>query len=507
MKLKKIFLIALITGILTGGLLTYLFPVGDWWIGWMTGAFLMGLTTFVLLAPLKWLNVGKEGLWLTVAAFAIRLVISIGFMLALPAWGYDNEIQEAGYLFKDAYNRDTAAWELADSGEPLTTVFDQEFFTDQYGGLAFISALVYRIFSPDAHRPYLLLIIPSFAFALGIPFFYSALKQRFDPKLALIASWLVVLYPEGIFFTASQMREPFMIGGLMILLWGMLNWFKKEKRKHILLICVPIVLVLLTISWLMLGAALLLLIVWFSIEWVQKHLPVDRQKMGYIVILLVVILAMGGMAFVSREWLRVTIWWDMREMLLTSGHIELMVEGMPVALQYAVITVYGVLQMVPPAALIESSAPLWKAISVLRSVGWYLFLPVLIFGVYALWKKESRKERSVLVWLTIFTWAWIIFSSLRGGGDTWDNPRYRMLALPVMAILVVWFFGTRDHWLWRLTAVMGFALAVFTHWYIARYIHWFKAISMTTMILMIVGVAFLALLSGILAEIKRKKLN
>jgi hypothetical protein len=144
-------------------------------------------------------------------------------------------------------------------------------------------------------------------------------------------------------------------------------------------------------------------------------------------------------------------------------------------------------------------------ISVLRSVGWYLFLPVLVFGVYAIWKKENRKDRSLITWLTVFVWGWVIFSSLRGGGDTWDNPRYRMLALPIMAMLVVWFYRMRDHWLWRLSAVVGFSLALFTHWYIARYLHWFRALSMSKMILAILGVAFIVVISGVFTERKHRK--
>lgn len=505
MKTKTLILIAVLTGIVTGGLLAILFPVGNWWIGWLTGAVLMALATFVLASSPRFLEVGKQGVWLVLAAFAIRLIIGIGLTLLLPVWGYDNEVQQAGYVFKDAYQRDSAAWQLVESGQSSFDVFGSEFFTDQYGGLSFLSVLLYRSFSPDAHRSYLLLIVSAFAFAVGIPFFYSALKKRFNPVLALIASWVVVLYPEGIFFTVSQMREPFMIGGLMILLWGVLSWQEKEQRKATLAVCIPVGLVMAAISWLMLGAALLVVGVWFGIEWVKAHLPAEKQRLGFLVLFAGLVFVLAGMAFLGREWLRYTIWWDMREMLLTSGHIELMVEGLPVPLQYAIITVYGVLQMVPPAALIESSALLWKIISVLRSIGWYLFLPVLLYGVYAVWKKEQRKERIVIAWLLVFTWGWTIFSSLRAGGDSWDNPRYRMLALPVMALLVVWFWQQRDHWLWRIVAVEAFAMGLFTHWYLARYLHWFTVLPLTTMILVIAGFGGLVLASGIWKEFKQRK--
>lgn len=503
--MKKLILIASSTGVIAGGLLTLLFPMGTWWIGWLSSAVLMALAIFILLFPLSSLEAGREGLWLTVAAFATRLVIGLGLMVALPVWGYDNEVQQAGYLFKDAYERDTAVWELADSETSLWQVFDEEFVTDQYGGLAFISALIYRFLSPDAHRPYLVLLVSSFAFAYGVPFFYSAVKQRFDAKLALIASWIIVLYPEGIFYTVSQMREPFMIGGAMVLLWGILRWQEASQRRKILLVCIPTAIVMAVISWLMFGAVLLVLGGWFAIDWIQNKLPAGKKKYGYLTLCLVILFGLAAFAFISREWLRFTIWWDMREMLLTSGHIEIMVQGLPVPVQYAVITVYGVLQMVPPAALIETSAPLWKVISVLRSVGWYLFLPLLLYGGVALWKKDQRKERILLAWLLLFTWGWTIFASLRAGGDSWDNPRYRMLALPIMALLVVWFWRNRGHWLWRIAAIEVFAMAIFTHWYLARYAGWFRMIPLTTMIGVILGVAVLTLASGIWRELRQRK--
>ena len=504
-SLKKRILFSLLGGILLGVILSLLFPVGKLWISLLSASIISTLCIFILWVPVKFLETGKHGFLLTFAAFTIRLVIGVGLMVALPHWGYDTEQQQAGYSFKDAYNRDTAAWELAASDGSLFSVFNDEFFTDQYGGLSFISALIYRIFSRDAHRPYLLLLLSSLAFALGVNFFYCAVRKRWNVKMALLASWIVTLYPEGVFFTSSQMREPFIIGGTMVLLWGMLNWFGNEKRKQILIICIPTVLAMIAISWLMSGAVLLLLSVWFGIEWIKNTLPPEKHKLAFGIMLSMIVVILGCVAFLGREWLRLTIWWDMREMLLTSGFVEMIVSDVPEPLQYAFITGYGILQIVPPAAVIESSAAIWKVISIFRSVGWYTFLPILIFGLYAVWKKENRKDRWVFLWLLLFTWAWIVFSSLRGGGDSWDNPRYRMIALPVMALLVVQLYHLRDHWLWRLVAIMGFSLALFTEWYISRYWRWFKRLSVPEMIGLIGIFTVLSMLSGVWVERRRLK--
>ncbi|NUO81692.1 hypothetical protein HUU05_16605, partial [candidate division KSB1 bacterium] len=92
-------------------------------------------------------------------AFFLRLAFGIGLSMALPIWGYDEPEQKAGYLFKDAYQRDRRAWSLAQSEQPLWVSFQDDMKTDQYGGLLALSAAVYRYLSPDVHRPHLVLAI------------------------------------------------------------------------------------------------------------------------------------------------------------------------------------------------------------------------------------------------------------------------------------------------------------------------------------------------------------
>ncbi len=70
--------------------------------------------------------------------------------------------------------------ELADSSESLFTVFGSEFFEDQYGGLSFLSSLIYRVFSPGAHRPQLVLVLTSFIFALGVGFLLFGIKNPLE---------------------------------------------------------------------------------------------------------------------------------------------------------------------------------------------------------------------------------------------------------------------------------------------------------------------------------------
>ncbi len=56
--------------------------------------------------------------WMLVLAFILRLGLGVGLSQALPVFGYDEEVPNAGYIFYDAYHRDRQAWQLAQSGDP-----------------------------------------------------------------------------------------------------------------------------------------------------------------------------------------------------------------------------------------------------------------------------------------------------------------------------------------------------------------------------------------------------
>jgi hypothetical protein len=504
MHWKKRSIVSLLAGFLLAGLLIALFPTGKWWISLLSVTLLSGLSLFGLLSIISYLGGGRRISWMTMTAFFLRLIVGIVLMLALPEWGYDNEQQQAGYTFRDAYERDTASWETAVSGESVLTVFSEDFSTDQYGGLAFLSVLIYRFFSPDVHRPYLVLIVTAFAFAMGIPFFYKAVNKRWKGKTALAASWIVILYPEGIFFTASQMREPIILGAGMILFWAIIMAFAKKRPKGLIAWAGGSIVVMLFISPLLAAALLALCGVAFALLWIQHRMAQKHHGLLTIALFVVMLLVLVTGAYLARDWLATVIWWDMYTMMASSGHVQQLVRDLPQPAQYAFLTTYGILQMVPPATIIQDATPLWKVISVLRSLGWYCLLPLLIFGWYAVWKKENMKHRRLLVWMLVFVWFWTIFSSLRAGGDAWDNPRYRVIMLPWMVLLAVTFYRSRDLWLRRLVAVMLFAIAVFTYWYIARYLSWFAVPSLPLLVGIIIAAGFLVFGWGIWQAHKKR---
>jgi hypothetical protein len=111
--------------------------------------------------------------------------------------------------------------------------------------------------------------------------------------------------------------------------------------------------------------------------------------------------------------------------------VQKLIDEMPDWLRLPFVAVYGIFQPVLPAAFIAPTKLIWKMIYILRALGWYAMLPMLCLSFYAATSSKSAKERNLLMWLSLLAWIWILLAALRGGGDSWDNPRYR-------TILFVW---------------------------------------------------------------------
>jgi hypothetical protein len=147
---------------------------------------------------------------------------------------------------------------------------------------------------------------------------------------------------------------------------------------------------------------------------------------------------------------------------------------MPSWLRLSFIAVYGMLQPVLPSALIEPTVPLWRIIGALRAVGWYALLPLLVYGIIAALRTRDPAQRRLWLWLAALVWLWILIAAVRGGGDQWDNPRYRVIMLPWQALLAAYgltfWREHRDRWLGRIVALEVLFLLVFTAWYAGRYL-------------------------------------
>ncbi len=484
-------------GLLLGGLLTALFPAGTLWIGFASTALLSALALFGLLSA--WRGVGQSSRLaaaLIFTAFFLRLVVGAGYAVLLPRIGYESETQQAGYVFTDAYRRDGQAWQLAQSGQSLLSSFEEEFTTDQYGGLLAVSAGVYRLLSPDAHRPHLILILAAFFAALGVPFFYQALRQRWNEKLAALAAWVLVLYPDGVFFGSAQMREPFLIGLTAVALWAVITWGQHRRRSVIVGLAALLGMGLLSSR--VAAAEVGVLALWIWLEWIVPTFPARWRTLGW----LVLVAAALGVAGLSARWFLSSAHWDLVVTERSSGFVTLIIKDLGEKYRIPFLVGYGLVQPVLPAAIFEPGLPLMKATVILRSLGWYALAPLLLYSLAAFWRVKPVKDRALLVSLAAICLLWVVISSARAGGDMTDNPRYRTLFLPWMALLAAyawqWARQRRDPWLLRFYLVELIFVGFFTHWYMARYLSLWRKLPFTRMVRYIAECSAVVLLGGAL---------
>jgi hypothetical protein len=452
----------------------------------------------VFLLALVWRKTSHKRLvaWMIAAAFLLRIAGGLASGMLLPQVGYQTDAQKGGYLFYDAYMRDTQAWELGESKNGIMAAFGQEFASDQYGGLLSLSAMVYRYVSPDFHRPLLIVILGAFASALGIPYLYQAVRRRWGKRTAAIAGWIAALYPESILLGSSQMREPFLIGLACIAFWAVCSW--KETRKSVTItafICSMLGIVL--ISSRVAAPMFAILAGWFVIEHIIPTLSPAKQKIAWIVFGL----GCAAAIILTAGWVSAIAKYDVRLTEINSGRIQKAIEDIGINIRIPFIVGYGLTQPVLPAAIADPAIPIWHVIAIFRAVGWYAIAPLILYAIFTVWKAQPLEDRKTLIWTAMVLLIWILVASFRAGGDQWDNPRYRTIFLPWMALLAGWAISyaiqVRDVWLPRWLAVEVIFLGFFTSWYLSRYHDIGDRLPFNQMLMWIIGLSLLVLVGGI----------
>lgn len=503
MKLQKIqtrLILSFAVAVLLGTVIALLSP-GSFVIGWLGSSLLFWVSGYFLLTAWNWAGAEKSLLWMVVLAFMLRLGVGILTTSLLPEYGFDTEQQNSGYLFFDSFRRDVQSWDLAQSNQPVWASFGEDFTTDQYGGLLALSAGVYRYLSPDEHRPYLILILCAFVAALGVPFLWKAVNGRWNRKLANLTAWIYVLYPDGILFSASQMREPFLIGLICIAFWAVLVWEKGRKDAGW-----AFGLSILSMGLISSRVTAMALVVFAVLFWAEKLVPRYPlwKKLGWILLALAGILVAVG----SWSWLQSASSWDTLVTEAGSGWVQKSIEEIGTQFRLPFIAVYGLTQPVLPAAIAYPTLAIWKTIAIFRALGWYLIAPLLFYSLITVWKVKPVQERRVLVWMLFFVVVWILVSSIRAGGDQWDNPRYRMIFIPWMSLLAAWSVRRaveeKDWWLARWLIVEGIFLYYFTQWYFSRYFLLWKRLPFWQNVVRIVVLSAVVLGSGWLWDLYKR---
>lgn len=465
-------------------------------------------------------NVPRRLFVLLLLAFLLRLGLGLFAHFGLPQVGYGSETERAGYLFFDAYNRDRQARDLARSSLPLTQAFDEKFSTDQYGGLLWMSAFVYRY---GNESPLTMVFLAALAGALGGWFVFQAVHRLLDLHTAWLVALIFLFYPDSILLGASQMREPFLMTLVAMAFYGITQVHPAQNSRG----WGWVVLALMGMLLLSPGIALVTILAltgWVFFGGQSRTLPWQAVAAAALLFLLALLgLAASWETLVSApgagpfgvlgSWARETARWNADVLKRSSGIVQLLFESLPRGLVLPFVAGYGILQPVLPAALIEPANPFWQGLGILRAVGWYLLLPFLAYAPFAALFPPSEASRAGVQvtlaqqrWLALLVWGWIVVAAVRGGGDQWDNPRYRLILLVFLAIVAAHaFYAVKTRWFWRIVAVEGIVLLVFTHWYAWRYLKIGFNLGIRNTLLIALGASLLAVAGDWLWQALRRR--
>lgn len=463
---------------------------GNWFPGWLGFSLLFFICFSLLVASTTWAGSGKTLTWLVALAFVLRFAGGVATYLALPVNGFEDQDDKAGFVYTDAHRRDVQAWDLAESQRPIIDAFNKKFAYDQYGGLLAFSAFIYRYISPDAHRPLMLVLLSAFVAALGLPFAWQAVNREWGEKVAIAFAWVYALYPESVLLGGSSMRESYLLLFSALVLWGFVSWHSLNKIEKQNLFDWP------SLTWLLLGVTGMLLVspvvalvtlVLFAgwIYFTSEHKYPSWQ--GVLVIVVVFIIGLfvlasaldrqgtgGAPLAVVNKFLREATKLNLNHLVASSGWVQKIFDAIPEWMRIPFVLIYGIFQPVFPAAFVEPTTLTWRIIAIARAVGWYAFLPALILSFGAVATQSAGRKRNLLIWLSLNVWGWILLTSLRGGADQWDNPRYRTIMFLWQAILVgyvwVWWQETRNPWFLRVITMELVFLLFFGEWYVNRYL-------------------------------------
>ncbi len=418
---------------------------------------------------------GKTLALMMLLAFTLRLGCGLISQNLLPIYGYQDEPrQQSGYLFDDAWRRDDESWRIATKEnptflEPLTRTYNN----DQYGGMAALGIWIYRYLSPDERRFGLIVLLGALVTAAGVPFLRKALaeweylQEPAYTKLANIAAWIYVLYPDSVVYAGAPMREPFLTGLLAIVFWALTVMRKRPGRSAAVI--AGCFLLSLPFSYFVAGALLCVTALWI---WGEILIPRSKKWLitGIAAIFLVIIFTF----IFALPSIQDFVHYDIHTTEINSGWVEKVVGEVGGQFRSAFLAVYGITQPVLPAILFyKPTTPFWKVIGIYRSLGWYLMVPFLFYALFSTLRLQRKPQRTVFILNALFLAGWIFVSSLRAGGDQWDNPRYRVIFLPC------WHFSAhggmcyarkmRDWWLVRWVAIELVFIGFFSQWYYSRY--------------------------------------
>lgn len=454
-----------------------------------TGSFLVLLSLVGLILYGTWLLVKADPKlllprwlgWLVIGTAVLRLLIGVLWYSGLPSWGYGSPVEQAGYIMADAFVRDSAAWDLAQSNDQLITTFGEYRQVDQYGGMLFLSALVYRYFGGTFHQPLQVVVLTATLSSLSVLFTWAFARRLLNEKIAYLSAWIVAIYPDSLILGSSQMREAFLMTLIAAGLYGLVRYFQDRTSTSLIWIFVSLILIL-PFSPPIAGVFLVMFVI-LAIS--MDGWGVFQQPRFWLVLGGVAVVAVIGIWLAWKQiapdgitnplalvnwWFREAARWQAYFVKRSSPLIRRIFNTTPDWVNTPILLGYGVLQPFLPGALLDQGFPIWKGIAIWRAISWTLLLPFLIVAPVVLW--GLKEKRRLAMGLVVVVWMGILIAALRSGGDLWDNPRYRVVFISLQAVLAAWVWyvqrGSRNPWLKRVIFGLVIILLWFIPWYLQR---------------------------------------
>lgn len=418
----------------------------------LTGALILWIGWRLMLASERPSGAPNWLATLLIGAALLRLAAGVLWAVALPSTGHGTQQEINGYVMADAYERDQLAWKIAQAPRTISESYELSRRSDPYGGLLFISAMIYRIFGAQQHAPLSLVVISAAVSALAILFGWAFARRNWGERVGQLTAWGLALYPETVLLGSSQMREAFLIPLIAAAFYGLARLRRERSWIGLTWLLSGILLTLFFSPPIIIMLLVSLVLAAFTIRDDLFHRHVAIPRWAWLALAGVIGLALLGGWLAIRQFappeisnpLDVASYWLRKSVDLqayfsksASGWIQKIFRSTPEWSHLPILIGYGVLRPFLPAALVvTSSAQIWPWITLWRAAGWAALFGLIAYGALRAWFKKDAdaftKGLAVIVWLGI------LIASLRGGGDQDDNPRYRAIFAGLQIGLAAW---------------------------------------------------------------------
>ncbi|MBN2085581.1 MAG: hypothetical protein JW748_10195 [Anaerolineales bacterium] len=454
-------------------------------------------------------------------ALGSRLAFLTLAPIAMLLWGYASNRDLKGLIQLDAINAVDTAWISAQPGNSLLGAFHRG-PGDNTGGITMMGVVVFRLLSMDLERTLLLGLFASVLTSLTVIAVYRLGRGFFPPGVAKAAAVIAAVYPEAVMIGSSHQQLGYITLVFSMALLGLAGIIRNVEpaagdpalpgRRHAVILLGSMIVLGFFVGYqfsilgIICAAAFAL---WLSdpkkrigrILWIGAGAVVAVLGVIRVLSMLDIIPADWDPLFAQYRFLYGMAWDEFDKLKAAGGgdFFQTVLITMEKAPAFILAAVYGLVRPALPAAIgyRNTSAEgglFWQLLNLYRSLGWYLLLPLLLYGT---WKSVrgllARKPETILM---LIFWIVALVGSYRAFGDEWDNPRYRLFAIAPMALLAAWGWITqreqKDPWFMRIVIPFVTATVSLTVWYILRDYAMlnFPAVPSIALIGVITGIAF-----------------